>query len=192
MSGLDNESGKNFGFEDKTVLSPSRNASAGNEWERTALDLIRSKHGDGCVISKPEKVDKDGNGYIPKFSEEEFASELSRIAEKNGSEGITAPCYIYQAGLTVTPDFFKNNLSDVDGKEIEKMLSGDGKFRINISSRTFPDLIRVDRDGDGLLLLSVVDIKLAKKPKQKLKRLALKKKRLLKRNPKSVRLARKK
>ena len=165
LSGLDNESGMKFGFEDKTNLSPARAASAGNEWERSALDLIKGRYGDGCVISKPERADDDGNKFIPKFTEEEFASELSRIAEKSEAEGITAPYYIYQAGLNITPEFFKHNLSGVDGEEIEKMLSGDGKFKINISSRTFPDLIRIDRDDDGVLLLSVVDIKLAKKPK---------------------------
>lgn len=121
-------------------------ASAGDRWEDEVRSLLEKRFPVYC-------------GKSGKMTAEEFSSFLDLCAE-SGEERV----YFYQARLAVTPRFCEKYLS-VDG--LGALLSGkDERVCLDLSRPSFPDLIRADRDAEtGNYRLSVVDVKLAKRPK---------------------------
>ncbi|MBQ4296990.1 MAG: AAA family ATPase [Clostridia bacterium] len=121
-------------------------ASAGDRWEDEVRSLLEKRFPVYC-------------GKSGKMTAEEFSAFLDTCAE-SGADRV----YFYQARLAVTPRFCEKYLS-VDG--LGALLSGkDERVCLDLSRPSFPDLIRADRDAEtGNYRLSVVDVKLAKRPK---------------------------
>ena len=164
-TGLANQNRQDFGFSDKED-GVSAIAQAGNVWEENALQLIKCQYGEDSIISKPETVNAKGETYIPKFDEEEVVSILNALYDRGASGQIDHPYYIYQAGLKICPSFFHDNIASISKEELLRLINGDGKIRIDLSRHSYPDLMRVERENDTKrLLISIVDVKLAKKPK---------------------------
>ena len=152
-----NDPAKKFGF-----CVPNNHTSAiaeaGNKWEFVVLEKIRKKN--FSIIQNPETVDKNGKKRIDKFSSSELKEELKKLYE----QGYTGNrCYIYQGGLEVTDTFIKKYITNRN--DSDACVLDDNKIGI-VGSKAFPDLLRVEWTEDKTrLFISVIDIKLSKRPK---------------------------
>lgn len=158
-AGISNNDRGTFGFE-RNETEVSAISKAGNLWEENALQLIKKDHGDDSLISKPKAIGPDGKPYIPKYSEDEFVDILRSLLEKTDEFKVGENVYIYQAGMKICRTFLDKYIPSIGD------VGGDGLFRLDISSYSYPDLIRVEWDAEkNKFILSIIDVKLAKKPK---------------------------
>ena len=151
--GLQDEDREKFGFA-QAKRSESSVAKSGDLWEKSALDLLRKKHGEDCIIQSQNKNND-------KLCEDAAVSEIRKL-----NKDTSFPKYLYQLELRISKGFLKRNITNISSDEWNSLLDGDEKIRIDNSKSSYPDLIRIDwSDKEQKLVMSVVDIKLAKKPK---------------------------
>ena len=150
--GIKSGSAKALGFESPQGTGSEIAALAGEAWEeKLARKLIKD---DSLIYT----LDKKTGGFA-KFNTEETISKLVEMVESVKGDKKTR--YLYQASLKVTDNFIK------DYFRFDKSLY-DGTFEglQVVFSRTHPDLIRASFDEEkNQVVLSIVDMKLAKKMK---------------------------
>ena len=156
-SGIDDAAKEIFGFA-KSDNRNSQMAKSGNEWEQKVLETIKSKEKYSLIINEKDKYKK--------FSEKEFVDVLNGVYNDFQKKQSAERVYIYQAGMMFDKSFVKDNIPVFSDEEIETLFEGDRYFKMKSTSYSYSDLIRIEWDGEReKVRLSVIDVKLSRKPK---------------------------
>ena len=151
--GLDSDGKKELGFDTKSAGQGSEIAAlAGYEWEKTVAQKLMEEN---RLVFKMG----DEPGTFAGFDELQTVEELEKTVNEVQKDHVSR--YLYQGSIMVTDAFIADHF------QFNKALyDGTDQYLQIVVSKTHPDLIRVAWDDDtNTVIISVVDVKLARKMK---------------------------
>lgn len=156
ISGMSKSDRYNLGW-GVDVLPESAVQNAGKDWEKQGLSLLG---GNGTTVRA-----KIVNGAYDDYDEQETAGLLAAL-EKKSAAGDHFEEYLYQTTLCVNQEFVNQYLNYLKGGfDSTAMLYTSSAMEIRFST-SHPDLLHAKWDSDqNCWMITVVDFKLAKKPK---------------------------